>query len=59
MENYEKHPSIYNIETKYRGISSFSFRTVSVEEVKKIIQDVKTNKAVGGKILKQSCRLIY
>ena len=34
----------------YRGISNFSFRPVSFEEVKKIIQDLKTNKAVGGKI---------
>ena len=41
----------------YRGISNFSFRPVSFEEVKKIIQDLKTNKAVGGerltKILKE------
>ena len=50
IKNYEKHPSICNIKTKYRGISSFSFRQVSVEEVKKIIQDLKTNKAVGGEI---------
>ena len=35
----------------YRGISNFSFRPVSFEEVKKIIQDLKTNKAVGGEIL--------
>ena len=34
----------------YRGISNFSFRPVSFEEVKKIIQDLKTNKAVGGEI---------
>ena len=50
IKNYEKHPSIGNVETKYRGISSFSFRPVSVEEVKKIIQDVKTNKPVNGEI---------
>ena len=34
---YEKHPSISNIKTKYRGISNFSFRPISVEKVKKII----------------------
>ena len=50
IKNYEKHPSICNIKTKYRGISNFSFRPVSVEEVKKIIRDLKTNKAVGGEI---------
>ena len=65
IKNYEKHPSIHpsiknihpSIKTKYRGISSFSFRPVSAEEVRKIIQDLKTNKAVGGemptKILKE------
>ena len=51
IKNYEKHPSNCKIKAKYRGISSFSFRPVSVEEVKKIIQDLKTNKAVGGEIL--------
>ena len=50
FKNYEKYSSICNIETKYEGISSFSFWPVSVEEVKKIIQDLKTNKAVGGEI---------
>ena len=50
IKNYEKHPSICNIKTKYRGISNFSFRPVSVEEVKRIIRDLKTNKAVGGEI---------
>ena len=50
IKNYEKHPSICNIKTKYRGISNFSFRSVSVEEVKKIIHDLETNKAVGGQI---------
>ena len=63
IKNYEKHPSIlYNIQTKYRGIISFSFRPVSVEKVKKIIQDLKPNKAVGGeiptKILKE-CEFIF
>ena len=50
IKNYETHPSIYKIKTKCRGISSFSFRPVSVEEVKKIIRDLKNNKAVSGEI---------
>ena len=49
-KNYEKHPSICNMKTKYIGISNFSFWSVSVEEVKKIIRNLKTNKAVGGEI---------
>ena len=50
IKNYEKHPNICNIKIKYRGIGNFSFRPVSVEEVKKIIRDLETNKAVGGEI---------
>ena len=50
IKNYEKHPSICNIKTKCKGINSFSFRPVSVEEVKKIIRDLKTKKTVGGEI---------
>ena len=57
IKNYEKQPNICKIKSKCSGISSFSFRPVSVEEVRKIIQDLKTNKAVGGemptKILKE------
>ena len=50
IKNYEKHSSICNIKTKYKGINNFSVRRVSVEEVKKIIRDLKTNKVVGGEI---------
>ena len=50
IKNYEKQPNICKIKSKCSGISSFSFRPVSVEEVRKIIQDLKTNKAVGGEI---------
>ena len=48
IKNYEKHPSICNIKREYRGISKFSFRSISVEEVNKIIRDL--SKAVGGEI---------
>ena len=58
----KKHLSICNINTKYKGISKFSFRPVSVEEFKKIVRDLKTNKAVAGeiptKILKE-CELTF
>ena len=62
IKNYEKYPSICNLNTKYRGISKFSFWPVSIEEVKKIIRDLKTNEAVCGeittKILKE-CEFIF
>ena len=50
INNNEKHPSICNIKTKYRGISKLSFRPVSVEEARKIIRGLKTNKASGNEI---------
>ena len=50
IKNYEKHPSICNIKTKCRHISYFPFPPISVEEVTKIIKDLKINKAVGGEI---------
>ena len=39
-----------NIKPKYRGISKLSFQPVSVEEIKKIIRYLKTNKAIGSEI---------
>ena len=42
IKNDEKHTCISNIKTKYRGVSYFPFRPVSIEEVKKIIRDLKT-----------------
>lgn len=50
IKNHQKHSSICNITTKHAGNRTFSFRPVSVEEVKKITQDLKTNKAVCGEI---------
>ena len=42
IKNDEKHTCISNTKTKYRGVSYFPFRPVSIEEVKKIIRDLKT-----------------
>ena len=38
------------LKRKYKNINSFSFRPVTVEEVKKVINELKTNKPVGGDI---------
>ena len=59
IKNYENHPSISIVKTKYWGISNFSFRPVFVEEVKKIIRDLKTNKALGKTIKAVKFRLRY
>ena len=37
-----------NVHFEWPLLVKFSFRPVSIEEVKKIIQSLKTNKAVGG-----------
>ena len=50
IKRYKNHPSIKHIKMKYRNINSFSFRPVTVEEVKKVINDLKTNKSVAGDI---------
>ena len=50
IKNYEKHSSICNIKAKYRGISKFSFRPIFFKVVKKIVRDLKINKAVSGEI---------
>ena len=42
IKNHQKHSSICNITTKHAGNRTFSFRPVSVEEVKKIVRDFKT-----------------
>ena len=61
INNYEKYPSICDIK-KNRSISKFSFRSDSVEEVKKITRDLKTNIALSGetptKILKE-CKFTF
>ena len=41
IKNFESHPSIYNIKTKHRGISKFSFQPVTIEEVKNIVRTLK------------------
>ena len=33
-----------------KNIKQFSFRTVTADEVKKVIKDLKTSKSVGGEI---------
>ena len=59
---YEKHPSVKMIKQNFRIPEKFSFQPVSKDEVKKIIQDLKNSKSVGGeipnKILKE-CKFTF
>ena len=50
IKKYINHPSMKNIEEKYKNINKFSFCPVTTDEVKKVIKDLKPNKSVGGEI---------
>ena len=50
IRKYEKHPSIQMIKQNFRIPKKFSFQSVSKDEVKKIIKDLKNNKSVGREI---------
>ena len=43
IKTYINHPSIKNIKKKYKNIKHFSFRSVTTDEVKKVIKDLKRN----------------
>ena len=50
IKRYENYPSIMNIKIKYNSVPSFLFHPVSTNYVKKVIQNLKNNKSVGGEI---------
>ena len=47
---YKNHPRINNIKTKFSSVRSFSFQSVSVNEIMAVLRDMKNNESVGGKI---------
>ena len=47
---FRNHPSIVKIEERYKVKGNFSFRLTTTEQIKAIIRDIPTNKAVGGEI---------
>ena len=50
INKYKNYPRIKNIKKQFQNFGNFSFRVVSLDEVKKIIQDLKKNKFTGGGI---------
>ena len=42
------HASIKILKENFPNIKKFAFQLVSIEDVKKVIKDLKTNKSVGG-----------
>ena len=47
---YQHHPSINILKKKFVDLSLFNFHAVSVADVKEIIMELKTDKAVSGEI---------
>ena len=47
---YKNHPSIKNIKAKFNRFRIFSFQSVSVDDVKTVIRDLKNNKCACGEI---------
>ena len=47
---FANHPSIKTIKQNFDITSKFSFQPVSVNDVKQVIKDLKSNKSVGGDI---------
>ena len=43
IKTYINHPSIKNVKKKYKNIKNFSFRSVTTDEVKNVIKDLKRN----------------
>ena len=50
IDSFRFHPSIKNIKRNYKITSKFSFKPVSEEFVKDIVNNLSSNKAAGGEI---------
>ena len=50
INKYRNHPSIKTIKEDFLNVKKFFFQLVSIEDVKKVIKDLKSNKSVGGEI---------
>ena len=50
IDSFPFHPSIKDIKRNYKITSKFSFRPVSEEFLKDIVNDLSSNKAAGGAI---------
>ena len=50
IDSFQFHPSVKNIKRNFEITSKFSFKPVSEEFVKNIVNNLSSNKAVGGEI---------
>ena len=62
IENFKNHPSCKIIKKHFKNHSTFTFRDVITDELKKVIHDLKIDKAAGGKIpvkILKNCGCIF
>ena len=50
IENFKNHSSCKIIKQYFKKQITFTLRYVTTDEVKKVIHDLKNNKAAGGEI---------
>ena len=50
-QKYKNHPSVRSWKRNFKGISYFSFQPISMDEVIKVVENLKHSKAVSGHIL--------
>ena len=57
INSFRFHPSIKNIKHNYKITSKFSFKPVSEESVRDIVNDLSSNKAAVGEISLQILKM--
>ena len=61
-QKYKKHPSIRSWRRYFKGVSYFSFQPISMDEVIRVVKNLKHSEAVSGdiptKILKE-CKFTF
>ena len=61
-QKYKNHPSIWSLKINCKGTSYFSFQPISVDEVIKVVKNLKGCKAIGGDIptkIPKECKFIF
>ena len=58
-QKYKNHPSIRSLKRNCKGISYFSFQPISVDEVIKVVTNLKDRKAVGGTKILKECKSTF
>ena len=58
-QKYKNHPSIRSLKRNCKGISYFLFQPISVDEVIKVVTNLKDSNAVGGTKILKECKSAF